>query len=108
MAKAEKKLKGGMFGNLFGNKKDEAVELFQEAANKYKQVLALALADSYFDQRAPSSPIRTLPARQRSGLHAVRHRKELQSYNYSSMTNLGRQQRTKRPSRCPVVSSYLY
>mmetsp|Transcript_74626 Transcript_74626/g.199792 ORF Transcript_74626/g.199792 Transcript_74626/m.199792 type:complete len:188 (+) Transcript_74626:30-593(+) len=39
MAKAEKKLKGGLFGNMFGgNKKDDAVELFQDAANKYKQV----------------------------------------------------------------------
>jgi len=37
VAKAEKKLKGGIFGNMFGNKKDEAVELLQEAANKYKQ-----------------------------------------------------------------------
>ena len=38
VAKAEKKLKGGLFGNVFGNKKDDAIELFQEAANKYKQV----------------------------------------------------------------------
>eukprot|EP00960_Hanusia_phi_P039835 754079-Hanusia_phi.AAC.2 len=43
MAKAEKKLKGragdagGMFGSLFGSKKEDAIELFQEAANKYKQ-----------------------------------------------------------------------
>jgi hypothetical protein len=38
VAKAEKKLKGGVFGNMFGNKKEEAIELFQEAGNKYKQV----------------------------------------------------------------------
>lgn len=38
VAKAEKKLKGGLFGNMFGSKKEEAVELLQEAANKYKQV----------------------------------------------------------------------
>ena len=38
VAKAEKKLKGGMFGNMFGNKKEEAIELLQEAANKFKQV----------------------------------------------------------------------
>jgi len=38
VAKAEKKLKGGMFGNLFGSKKEEAVDLLEEAANKYKQV----------------------------------------------------------------------
>lgn len=37
-AKAEKKLKGGLLGNMFGNKKEDAIELFQEAANKYKQV----------------------------------------------------------------------
>ena len=38
VAKAEKKLKGGMFGNMFGSKKEDAIELLQEAANKYKQV----------------------------------------------------------------------
>ena len=38
VAKAEKKLKGGMFGNMFGNKKEDAIELLQEAANKFKQV----------------------------------------------------------------------
>lgn len=38
VAKAEKKLKGGVFGSMFGNKKEEAQELLQEAANKYKQV----------------------------------------------------------------------
>uniref|UniRef100_A0A7S0VZQ9 Alpha-soluble NSF attachment protein n=1 Tax=Hemiselmis tepida TaxID=464990 RepID=A0A7S0VZQ9_9CRYP len=38
VAKAEKKLKGGMFGNMFGSKKEDAVELLQEAANKFKQV----------------------------------------------------------------------
>mmetsp|Transcript_57664 Transcript_57664/g.120561 ORF Transcript_57664/g.120561 Transcript_57664/m.120561 type:complete len:300 (-) Transcript_57664:14-913(-) len=37
VAKAEKKLKGGLFGNMFGSKKEDAVELLQEAANKYKQ-----------------------------------------------------------------------
>ena len=39
VAKAEKKLKGGMFGNMFGSKKEEAIELLTEAANKFKQVL---------------------------------------------------------------------
>jgi hypothetical protein len=39
VAKAEKKLKGGLFGNMFGSKKEDAVELLQEAANKYKQVV---------------------------------------------------------------------
>ena len=29
---------GGMFGSLFGSKKEDAIELYQEAANKYKQV----------------------------------------------------------------------
>lgn len=38
VAKAEKKLKGGMFGNMFGSKKEEAVDILDEAANKYKQV----------------------------------------------------------------------
>ena len=38
VAKAEKKLKGGMFGNMFGNKKEDAVELLKDAANKFKQV----------------------------------------------------------------------
>jgi hypothetical protein len=38
VAKAEKKLKGGVFGSMFGNKKEEAIELLQEAGNKYKQV----------------------------------------------------------------------
>mmetsp|Transcript_41309 Transcript_41309/g.97096 ORF Transcript_41309/g.97096 Transcript_41309/m.97096 type:complete len:290 (+) Transcript_41309:130-999(+) len=37
VAKAEKKLKGGMFGNMFGSKKEEAVDILDEAANKYKQ-----------------------------------------------------------------------
>ena len=41
VAKAEKKLKGGLFGNMFGSKKEEAVELLQEAANKYKQVFMI-------------------------------------------------------------------
>lgn len=43
VAKAEKKLKGGMFGNMFGNKKEDAIELLQEAANKYKQVCTAGL-----------------------------------------------------------------
>mmetsp|Transcript_13702 Transcript_13702/g.33243 ORF Transcript_13702/g.33243 Transcript_13702/m.33243 type:complete len:290 (+) Transcript_13702:53-922(+) len=40
VAKADKKLKGGVFSSLFGggNKQEAAVELLEEAANKYKQI----------------------------------------------------------------------
>mmetsp|Transcript_55715 Transcript_55715/g.113913 ORF Transcript_55715/g.113913 Transcript_55715/m.113913 type:complete len:290 (+) Transcript_55715:140-1009(+) len=52
VAKAEKKLKGGMFGNLFGSKKEEAVDILEEAANKYKQAKRWASCGETHKKRA--------------------------------------------------------
>ena len=73
VAKAEKKLKGGMFGNMFGNKKEDAVELLKDAANKFKQVaqrLEFVCNPPFKSYSASEIEIRRYIGRSRSGARA--------------------------------------
>ena len=51
-AKAEKKLKGGLFGSFFGNKYEDAAELYEQAANSFKLGKKWEEAAQCFDQLA--------------------------------------------------------